>query len=354
MHLLMTTYTIDEQDPHAGFITDWARALAARVDHLTIICQSCGAAALPTNVAVHSMGKERGRGRPGQLLAFYRAAWRAVPACDAIFCHLIPRYAWLIAPLARLRGRPLNLWFTHRSTSLELRLAHAAAARVFTAVPDSFPFQSSKVAVVGHGIDAARFHPPDHAVERPARPQVVIASRLSPSKYHHTMIEAAALMARQGAGEVDFFVLGHDTPEAPAYRAELEAEIKRCGLADRFTFTGGVPQADLPAIYYRASAAINLAPPGHFDKAPLEAMLCGTPAIVASEAFAPVLGQYTDALLIDGPKDVEGLAARLTTLLAMDEAGRAQIGADLQRATHDAHDLDALMDRLVQMMARRT
>jgi glycosyltransferase involved in cell wall biosynthesis len=344
----MTTYTINEQDPHAGFTTAWARALAARVDYLTIICQSRGPAALPANVAVHSMGKEHGRGRLGQLLAFYRAAWRAVPACDAIFCHLIPRYAWLIAPLARLRGRPLNLWYTHRSISLELRLAHAAAARVFTATPDSFPFQSSKVATVGHGIDTTLFHPPSQAIERPARPQVVIASRLSPSKYHRTMIKAAALLAQQGTGEIDFFILGHDTPEAPGYRAELEAEIEQRGLADRFTFTGGVPQADMPAVYYRAAATINLAPPGHFDKAPLEAMLCGTPAIVASEAFAPVMGQYTDALLIDSPQDAEGLAARLAALLAVDEAGRAQMGADLQRATHAAHDLDGLMDRLVK------
>ncbi len=347
MRVLMTTYKVDERDGGVGFTAQWVRALAARVDQLTVICQEHGLTRLPGNVTLISLGKERGVKRPGQLAAFYHAAWNAVPRCDVIFCHMIPRYAWLIAPLARLHRKPVVLWYTHRTASPELRLALALVDRVVTAAPSSFPIPSPKAMAIGHGIDADLFAPADPPAES-APPQVVMVARLSPSKYHRTMIQAAALL-RDGYAkrDVTFLAVGGETAESPGYRAELEAEVARVGLADRFRFSGGMPYDALPALYHQSTAALNLSPPGHFDKAALEAMLCATPVVVANPAYADVLGAHTDALLIDGPEDAEGLATRLAALLSMKPEARAAIGADLRRATCAAHSLDGLMDRLV-------
>lgn len=350
MRVLMTTRILDAQDPIVGFTLHWVRALGARAERLTVICQEMGAAALPGNVTAISLGKERGLGRAGQLAAFYRAAWREVPRSDVIFCHMIPRYAWLIAPLARLHRKPIVLWFTHRTPSRELRLALALVDRVATAAPDSFPIPSPKVVAIGHGIDADLFAPA-HAPAEAAPPQVVMVARLSPSKHYRTMIRAAAqLRDEAGMEDVRFVAVGGETPEFPRHRAELEAEVARLGLGECFRFTGGMPYSALPALYHRSAVALNLSPPGHFDKAALEAMLCAKPVIVANPAYTGLLGAHAPALLLDDPEDAGGLAARLAALLAAGPAAQAAIGADLRRAAHAAHSLDGLMDRLAALL----
>ncbi len=349
MRLLMTTRKIDEQDIAAGFAVRWVRTLAAHVAQLTIICQEYGPTNLPDNVTVRSMGKEQGRGRIGQLAAFYRAAWREVPRHDAVFCHMIPRYVWLIAPLARLHRKRITFWYIHRNRGRELRAALALVDRIVTAVPGTFPIASAKVTYVGHGVDTAMFSPA-HPRAEASPPQVVLLGRLSPIKHHYTMIEAAALLeAQYGITDITFTIVGGEPPEHPSYRASLEDAIKAHGLQGRFRFMGAVSYDAVPAIYRQAAVALNLAPPGLFDKAALEAMLCGTPTIVANPAFDALLGPHVDALRIGAPDDVEGLAARLAPLLRATPEQRAQIGADLHAATREAHGLDRLMDRLVQL-----
>lgn len=351
MRVLMITQKVADADLRLGFVAGWVRALAARVARLTVICQEYGPTRLPANVAVISLGKERGQGRAEQLAAFYQAARRAVPRSDVIFCHMIPRYAWLIAPLARWYRVPAALWYTHRSASAELRLAAALVDRVVTAAPDSFPLPGAKVAAIGHGIDADLFSPADPPAEA-TPPQVVMAARLSPSKYHRTMIQAAArLRARNELGGATFVIVGDEPAESPGYRAGLEAEIARLGLTDCFSFAGAAPYAAMPGHYRRAAAALNLSQPGHFDKAALEAMLCARPVIVANPAYADLLGAHAGALLIDGPEDAEGLATRLAALLAAGPASRARIGMGLYRAARAAHSLDGLMDRLAAIFS---
>ena len=69
MRVLMITQKIDPTDPLLAFVPMWVTALAARVEHLDVLCLEQPTIALPTNVTAWSMGKERGRNR-------LRQAWR--------------------------------------------------------------------------------------------------------------------------------------------------------------------------------------------------------------------------------------------------------------------------------------
>jgi hypothetical protein len=68
MNLLVITYKVDPADPLVGFVTGWLEALAARLRRVDVICPAQGRAALPQNVAVHSLGKERGTSKPRQTV----------------------------------------------------------------------------------------------------------------------------------------------------------------------------------------------------------------------------------------------------------------------------------------------
>jgi hypothetical protein len=69
---------------------------------------------------------------------------------------MAPLFAALFAPIAKPRGIPTLLWwFAHTSVTPTLRLAHAMVDGCVTPTRGSFPLPSSKLAIVGHGIDTS-------------------------------------------------------------------------------------------------------------------------------------------------------------------------------------------------------
>ena len=154
MRVLMLVIRYDVDDWATNFIPLWCEKLADHVERLDVLALHRGAVGdVPPNMHVYSMGKEDGRGRAGLLAGFYKHAARLIPACDAVFVHMIPRYALLAAPLALPLRKPMTLWYTHREPSADLRRALPLVKNVVTAVKSSFPLETDKVQALGHGID---------------------------------------------------------------------------------------------------------------------------------------------------------------------------------------------------------
>jgi glycosyltransferase involved in cell wall biosynthesis len=352
MHVLMITQKLDSADPMLGFVMGWVRALAARVQHLNILCleQADGVAMeeLPPNVQVWSMGKERGHGRLRMAYRFYRVLTRVINQTDVIFCHMVPRYAWMAAPVAMSYPVPQVLWYTHRQVTLGLKAALAVSRRVATAVPTSFPIQSSKVRALGHGIDTSVFAP-DPTIPRDDPPLIVHVARLMPIKHQATLLNALSLLENKKARVA---LVGTVPPgQDMTYLDHLKNAAENLGISDRVIFTGAQKPAAVRDLMRRATAAVNLSPEGLFDKAALESMLVGVPTIVSSAAFEGLYGEHAPLLRITAPDDVDGLADRLDDLLAMDAQKYNAVGEAVRVRTAEAHSLDGLMDRLVNLLA---
>lgn len=329
MRLLMIVQQLDERDWLRGFTVGWIRALAAEIDHLYVLALETAPTELPPNVTIYSMGKEQGYSRPRELLAFYRGIGRCIRDVDGILSHMTPRYTWLAAPTAFLFRKPQMLWFTHRKSSAELRLALSCARWVTTATHDSFPIESPKVHVVGHGIDVERFSPDTTPLDDP--PLVLAVGRISPIKNHHILLDVAAQMP-----DVQFAIAG--APAAPgdtAYLTKLQSRH-----LPNVQFVGGLATDDLIGWYRRASVVTNLSPPGLFDKAALEAMLTATPLIVTNPAFDALLGDYRD--LLRTPDDPREIAQRIRRVMEHPD----NIGASLRENTAQAHGLSQLMQTI--------
>jgi len=351
MRVLMLTRRVDREDWLAGFTHTWIERLARhpQVEWLDVICLERGAVALPPNVGVASMGKERGYGRLRELAEFRRALQEVVGGVDVIFGHMIPRYALVAAPWALAYRVPIVQWYTHRQATAELRLVDALAARMVSATPESYPLPGPKVVYLGHGIDLDRFRPAEEPVEEPL---IVSVGRLSPIKHYEALIEAVALLAkRPGYEKVRAIIAGGMTPQhGEAYRQALIDLAGARGVAERIEFAGPVPHHQIHSLYQRAAISVNLCPTGGADKAVLESMACGLPVVVRNETFLPLLGGEADALWTPD-LDPEHVADRLAGLLDMSAGERRQIGARLRERVRAEHDLDGLIDRLVGVLS---
>jgi len=345
---LLITRKLDPTDDHVGFVIRWVETLAARLDHLDVICQEHANSPSPDNVTLVSMGKEAGAGRIAQAWRFTAHLRRLVPQADGVFCHMIPRYVWFAAPWARLYGKPLLLWYTHRQITAELRLAARLATHILTASPGSFPLPSGKVRVMGHGVDAALF-PAQEREDAP--PTIVQVARLAQIKRQDALIRAAALLAeREDVGAFRVHLVGGPVQEEPDYPAALETLIRSFDPPPPVTLTGPLPHAEAVALLRRSAIAVNLSPPGLFDKAALEGMFAGKPTLVTNADFAPLLGDAADLLLLPYEAGPETLAERLARLLALTADERAALGAELRGRALAAHSLDSLMERIVALM----
>jgi glycosyltransferase involved in cell wall biosynthesis len=300
---------------------------------------------------VYSVGKERGFSERRRALEFYRLlrARLAAGSYAACFAHMMPLFAVMGAPLLKARGIPITLWYTHRQPSRLLRLALAVSRRVVTAVPESFPIPTPKKRVIGHGIDTDLFAPKtasDTLDPVSADGTAVQVARIAPIKHQAALIRAIATIPNMRA----VFVGAALDEAGAAYQRQLEQLARSLSAQDRVTFAGGLDRLGVRDAMRGATAAVNLSPPGLFDKAALESMAVGTPTIVSSAGFDDLLGEYAPALRIPDPEDDRALAGALQRVLGLSAPEREALGRALRARVVAAHSLDRLIPRLVSVL----
>jgi glycosyltransferase involved in cell wall biosynthesis len=348
MRVLMMTQALDAADPLLSFAVDWVAALAARVEHLDVICLRSGAP-VAANVRVMAIGAAGSRGRLRRLVEFERLLAGVIRDVDVVFAHMSPRFVVAGGAAALAGRRPVVLWYVHRQVSAELRVATAMSTFVATAAAESFPIATEKLRILGHGINDGYFSPdPGRAPESP--PLVVMVGRLSAIKRQETLLRALPQLAPRHAGVRVVFAGGVPDGRESAYARHLRAVTSELKLEPRVDFTGPLPSEGVRDLYRRATVAVNLSPSGLVDKSALESMMVSTPTIVASPSFASLLDSPAPWLGLASPDDSSALAAALDRVLALPEPSRRRIGIELRARAVASNGLDAFMDRLVALL----
>ncbi|MGJ3238141.1 MAG: glycosyltransferase family 4 protein [Anaerolineae bacterium] len=343
--LLVFNLRTDADDHILGFTTRWLNELARYYQHMDVLTTHQGRLAISDNVTVYSTGREQGLSRSRQLWRFYRMLWTltARHRYDACFAHMQPMFATLSAPILQLRGVPIITWYTHRQLNRMVQSAERVSFRVVSAVPSSFPIASPKLRAIGHGIDTAFFTPDERQPSQP--PRIVQVARLTAIKHQHVLLNAVRDL------DCEVVLIG-DIPDGydDAYKRQLYQQVESLQLTDRVIFAGAQTPEQVRDWYQSATLAVNLSPPGLFDKGALEAMACGLPTIVSNPAFAPLTGTYQSQLHISAPDDDTQLHTQLKAMLALSQAERQIIGADLRAGVVAHHSLDVLIPRLITVM----
>jgi glycosyltransferase involved in cell wall biosynthesis len=157
-------------------------------------------------------------------------------------------------------------------------------ARAVTAVSDHLRTLAGRtepnlrIEVINNGVETDRFRPGprDEAVPRDQDFSVLFVGRLIERKGVIHLVRAFGELAGNH-GSCRLVIVG-DGPE----RLHLERCSRELGIGDRVDFRGAVPQAELPAIYQRASVFVMPALQEGMSNAVLEAMASGLPIVVTA------------------------------------------------------------------------
>lgn len=346
MKLLIITQKIDERDDVLGFMHGWIAGFARECEKVTAIGLSVGKHHLPKNVEVLSLGKEGGRSRLRSLARLYWYAWSRRREYDAVFVHMNQVYINVTAPLWRLLGKKISLWYAHGHVPRDLRFAELFTQRVFTSTESGFRIVSDKKRVVGQAIDTERFAPSQEAHSESSFFRIVTVGRITPAKDYETLIDAVALLSKQGK-KVLVTVIGRPALGSDEqYFEKIKKSVAEKGLSDSFNFVGAVANVDLPSHLQSAQIFVNMGKTGSLDKVVPEAMATGLPILTCNEALLEVLGPYTQSLIY--PKnDSRVLAQKIAWLMDMSLSERIKIGTDLREIVVREHSLPRFVRRIV-------
>lgn len=342
MRLLIITQKVDRNDDLLGFFHTWLVELAARVSHLTVICLFEGEHDLPKNVTVYSLGKEHGVSRSTYLQKFFSLIWRLRDSYDTVFVHMNPIYLVLAGWLWRLMGKRIALWYVHGHNDAKLRIGASFTHIIFTATPQSFPFTSSKLRCVGHGIDVRRFGDRDRNHGEGFR--LLHAGRLGPSKHIMEVVAAFEIIAVSEPRATITFVGDTSSPVDAAYVDGVKERIHAHGLSEAVLFVGSVPNKDMPETYRCFDALMHLSSTGGLDKVVIESWCSGVPAFTDQQAFVPFFGEYAERFVAPSG-DVASLAALI--LRFRDVPDRDDVTKVVTQHMRTSFDIKTLATRLV-------
>lgn len=338
---------MDSGDQTLGHVPAWTNELAARSTHVDVITMFTGEFEAEANVRVRSLSKESGASEPRRLVEFYRSLTEILRErrIDACFAHMAPLFAGLAAPVLRVRGIPLLLWYAHTSVNPTLRVAHAVSDRVVTSTPVAFGVRSNKAFPIGQGVDTRRFRPPTGTGPDYER-TVLSIGRLTRIKGIAETIEAVGVLARAGDRSVRLDLVGGTlTPADREYAEELRQLVDSLGIADRVCFHGGVPYREVAPWYGRGGLFLNMSG-GAVDKATLESMASGCIPISRNAAFAELARMEGFDALVPGP-GAAGFAEAIRQVMNMPEQERRELRSRLRAFVERDHSLPQLADRLI-------
>ncbi|MBA4181815.1 MAG: glycosyltransferase family 1 protein, partial [Anaerolinea sp.] len=168
-----------------------------------------------------------------------------------------------------------------------------------------------------------------------ARPYILCVGTWNRNKRIVDALRATAMLKQRGI-DIDLALAGLPAPHVAPHYAR---EVARLGIAGRVHFLGRVADADLPALYTGARALVFASEYEGFGLPPLEAMACGTPAIVSA---IPVLQEHSAGAAITVPTRSPGaIAASVEELLRSPTCRDEWIGRGLERAAKYSWDRTA-------------
>ena len=342
--LLIFNLRTDADDHILGFTTRWINELAQYYSHVDVLTTHAGRITVADNVRVFSTGRERNNSRFARIANFYGHLSRLLlqHRYDVCFAHMQPLFAVMGAPLLTLRGVKTTTWYTHRQRNKQVEWAARLSYRVVSAVESSFPVPTSKLRVLGHGIDTDFY---TSTPEPKPSTRIVQVARLTDIKHQHILLHAAKDLDCE-------IVLVGDIPDGfeDGYKQRLHRLVDELRLRDKVIFAGAQTPEQVVAWYQGAVIAINLSPVGLFDKAALEGMACGVPVITSNPAFSTLNGEYDQQLRISAPDATEELCNKLSHLLNLSPNERQTIGAHLRAGVIENHSLATLVHKLIAVM----
>jgi glycosyltransferase involved in cell wall biosynthesis len=207
-----------------------------------------------------------------------------------------------------------RLWYRLSFALLKRNVRHILTVSAFSKarIVEQLGISPDNISVIRNGVDHLDRVSSDYSIlERlDVEPDgfVLIVGSLAPGKNLARMLDAIALLARDGCNS-KFVIVGGGN--ARIFGTEAR---DRGASTENIVWAGYVTDGELKALYENAACFVFPSLYEGFGLPPLEAMYCGCPVIASREGALPeVCG---DAVLYCDARSVEDIAAKISCLMS--------------------------------------
>lgn len=341
MRLLIITQAVDLDDPVLGFFHRWIVEFSKHCERIEVICLKEGRHELPSNVSVHSLGKESGRSRLKYTWNFYRYIWTLRKEYDSVFVHMNQEYVLLGWKLWWLLGKRIVLWRNHKTGTVLTRFAALVSDKVCYTSPAAYIVHYKNAVQMPIGIDTGFFSP---AAEPPAPDAILFLGRLDPVKRVEVFVQALEKLRAAG---ISFTadIVGDPTDPRSEYAHEVRNIAASLALEGVIKMHPSVTNTKARDLFRSHAIYVNLTPSGSFDKTIGEAMACGCLVVCANDALRPIISEYITEDTSDS------VAKVLARSLSLESETRAVILRSNRDYVLRQHSLELLVQKLLPLLA---
>jgi len=285
--LLMLNLGIDSNDTSLGFTHTWIDELRNEYPIIDVITMRLGDNNLGEDVGIYFINKNNKKLSKVQQIKKIRALFDEVlnkKNYDHCFAHMSPLLLVLGSRKLKKKKIESTLWFTHPGPNygvkrLILFLATRVAKNIVTASSNSFPYKTSKLNVIGHGIDFSRFQKKKiNKVEK-----FLYLGRISESKRVHTIVENFIKFNQASQNNYSLTLIGGTLNDQD--KKYLEKIKRMIDGNEKIKLMGKISHEKLGQVIKEFDCNINIAKKGFFDKVVLETLYTGIINICYSEDY---------------------------------------------------------------------
>jgi len=355
MSLLMFNLAVDEDHVTLAFALNWIRELSKYHDYIDVLTFRKGKYCLPNNVRVWSIGKEKGYPRILLLINFYvqLAKIYRISKPVIVFSHMIPLFSILYSPVRIVTRCRSILWYAHGAKPLSLRLAHSVVDTIVTSTAEGFRLKSSKLRIIGQGIDQDIFSYEERETFLNPIIDIVTVGRLAESKGQVLLVDALYNWKVPEGRDWRLTIIGSGTNEKEKiYADKLFNKVRKLELDYKIRFTGTLPGEDISEIVRGSDLFISLGTTGSLDKAIVEAMATGCPVISSNEAFARIAMEngMADCIIL---KEYSSIHNKLDYFLSLTSEKRKSIAKRQSDIAINNHSLRGLVVKLNNILKEK-
>ncbi|MCF7853739.1 MAG: glycosyltransferase family 4 protein [Candidatus Pacebacteria bacterium] len=208
-----------------------------------------------------------------------------------------------------------------------------------------FGVPADRLSVIGNGVDADHFRPPEKEIWSGCPPRILFVGRLVNRKNVSLLLAAARILQREA---IDFEILiAGDGPD----RHSLQEQATAMGLHSRTTFAGRKAASELLKCYQSSDIFVL---PSRYEGMPLvllEAMACGLPTIACNFTGVRDIIRHGHNGFVADEGTPECVAEYLRQLLA-DKARAKTMGRQARNDVLRQFTWKQVADQYLQLMTK--
>ncbi|MHA1270851.1 MAG: glycosyltransferase family 4 protein [Candidatus Helarchaeota archaeon] len=308
MKCIIITQIVDVKNDLLGFFVSWIEELSKYFEKISVISFKESNYTMNDKVNLYKI-KNR-KFKILKIMDFYKIFLKLLISnnYDFVFIHMIPEYVILSYIPSIFKKIPLFLWYSHKSLSFRLKLAHKMVKIIFTSNKKGCRLKSLKVNIINHGINTEKFSP-KLTKKKSNTFNILSVGRISKIKNYETIINAIDILINsKNLTDIRLKIIGRPISSMDLkYYEFLISLIKEKELTKYVRFIGEVPYSRIETYFQNSDLFISTSLNESFDKVVLEALSCQIPTLTSIYSFKNIIGEN----LIFKKKNYQKLAQKI-------------------------------------------